>query len=250
MKRRLLILVAILIPFLGCNHEKTCEDGGNTAYVFPKLPADHPPMTNEQFDAFYQLPGQIKKCLSTPALIETCLTYPQIDLVFAWINLQTGYKHVDSIFNGFQELETRKDRAIALMDKYISMDPEAYDTTWSLVQIGHYTFSFVYIELMLGQYDFLNALSIDEKRGLLEECQKKYVIIKNDSTIYGVPAGTSLVCFIMARMMYNDNYKPLIDLYNSEEDCFSLVNYAQNLNQAVNESVYVLSQQYLLTVKN
>lgn len=172
MQGKLFILVFIFIPFLGCNHEKTCEDGGNTAYVFPKLPSS-PPMTNEQIDAFYQLPGQIKKCLSTPALIETCLTYPQIDLVFAWINLQTGYRHVDSIFNGLQELNTRKDRGIDLIDKYKSMDPEGYDTSWSLVQIGHYTFNFVYIELMLGQFDLLNYLGKDEKISLLEECQKK-----------------------------------------------------------------------------
>jgi len=196
-----------------------------------------------------QLPKQEKKCLTTPALIETCLTYPQFDLVFAWVNLQTGYMHIESIFNGIQELNNRKDKAKCLLDKYKSMDLEGYDTTWSLIEIGQYTFSFVYIELMLGQNDLLGSLSIDKKVNLLEECQRKYTIIKNDSTTYGVPAGTSIVCFIMARMMYNDNYQPLIDLYNSGEYYFDLVNYAGNYNSAVNESVFSLSQQFLIIIK-
>jgi len=240
------ILIAIFLSSQGCNH---CENGGEEAYNFPKLPSK-PPMTNEEINAFYQLPKQEKKCLTTPALIETCLTYPQFDLVFAWINLQTGYQHIESIFNGIQEFNNRKDKAQCLLDKYKSMDPEGYDTTWSLVEIGHFTFSFVYIELMLGQNDLLGSLSIDKKVSLLEECQGKYTIIKNDSTTYGVPAGTSIVCFIMARMMYNDNYQPLLDLYNSSEDYFDLVNYAGNNNSAVNESVFSLSQQFLITIKN
>jgi len=248
MQRKLFIfiLIAIFLPFLGCNH---CENGGDEAYSFPKLPSGHV-MTNEEINEFYQLPKQEKKCLTTPALIETYLTYPQFDLVFAWVNPQTGYQHIESIFNGIQEFNNRKDNAECLMDKYKSMDPEGYDTTWSLIKIGEYTFSFVYVELILGQNDLLGSLSIDKKVSLLEECQGKYTIIKNDSTTYGVPMGTSLVCFIMARMMYNDNYQPLLDLYNSGEDYFDLVNYAENKNSAVNESVFSLSKQFLITLKN
>jgi hypothetical protein len=240
-----ILLVTIFGVCIACD---TCENSGNEVYIFPKLPSQ-PPMTNEQIDAYYQLPEHVKKCLSTPALIETCLTYPQIDLVFAWVNLQTGYKHVESIFNGIQELDNRKDKALKLLDKYQSMDPNGYDTSWAPAKIGQYTFNFVYIELMLGQYEFLFSLNTDEKVVLLEECQKKYLLIKNDSEIYGVPAGTSIVCFVMARMMLNDNFKPLVDMYNSNEEYFKLVEFASSFNTSVNESVYLLSQQYFLTIK-
>ncbi|MCG6187625.1 hypothetical protein [Maribellus maritimus] len=63
---------------------------------------------SERLNAF-NIPGDILTEMTTENLVETCLAYPWWILITSRDNNQAGYDYLKSVFNGFRELENRKD---------------------------------------------------------------------------------------------------------------------------------------------
>lgn len=64
-----------------------------------------------------EIPSDILSSVSTETLVELCLNYPLVYDVFAYDNLETGFKSVSNDFNGMRELANRKDNATSLLTK-------------------------------------------------------------------------------------------------------------------------------------
>ncbi|MBW6536517.1 MAG: hypothetical protein K0B11_16015 [Mariniphaga sp.] len=119
------------------------------------------------------IPNDILTRISTKQLVKTCLSYPQIELIFTRNDLITGMSYVSTLFNGFVELSKRKDAGIELMRIYQSFEPFDYQTMEKSAQIQHKK-DFIVIELLLSSPVILKNMNKAERIELLKESFKKY----------------------------------------------------------------------------
>lgn len=69
---------------------------------------------------FLQIPDEILKTISTFDLLETCLNYPFLIEATFYYTQENGLNYLQSHFNGFKELLSRKDLPQALINKELS----------------------------------------------------------------------------------------------------------------------------------
>lgn len=240
------VILALSLAFVACQKTGPCAEGGGI-YVFPKFPKNST-MTSAEVDQFYDLPKDISQCISTEALVETCLTYPQLSLIDAGSNPQTGYWLVSSKFRGLRELSNREDRGIHLLRKYQTTDPLGYNPNGDLLSIGRYVLRFSYLEVILSQEKTLESLSWDQKIKLIERARTVYEKKEADTThqdLYSL-AKTSA---IMARLMRLDGYQPFVNIYRQTDWNWNFVSWYWSTDYATARSVYTLSTNYLNFLK-
>ncbi len=127
MNRQIIILFLAIIALVSCKKKNPCDILVNGIYQFPELPENHN-MTSQEVTEFWDLPEDICECITTEGLIETCINYPDLRLVHAGLNIQSGYDLlVRANFRGIRELETRPDRGTYLLKKYKTIDPVGYN---------------------------------------------------------------------------------------------------------------------------
>lgn len=134
----------------------------------------------------YNIPIDVLERISTKELVNVCLSYPEWRLISAYDNYQTGFSTINQIFNGFNELLSRKDAAKELLEKYKSMDPLAIKKDWTLIEKGTYAFSFVCIEILLSNPSIIAKLTNEEESSFLKEAIKKYKGKESISDIYSL----------------------------------------------------------------
>jgi len=248
-KSKLVILFFLCILF-SCKDKDPCDKLVEGVYIFPELPENHN-MTSEEIDEYFDLPEDICNCISTEGLVETCFNYPYLSLIMAGSSMQSGYDLLyRERFRGIRELETRPERGTLLIERLLAFDPLGYNPDWELLEIGRYTFNFSYTAVILGQYVNIEVLTLNEKITLLEKSIDTYEKMLNDPDIYG---NFSLECAsaLMGRLMYFDNYDPLIDLYNSNEKVMELIYFfAPPVGYETVDLVYNLSKNYLELLKS
>ena len=250
-----IILLLVSICFIcGCKKKTTepCEVLVNGVYQFPTLPQDHSNMTREEIDEFFNLPADICSCITTKGLIETCLNFPYIGLIIAGSNPQSGYDLlVKPYFRGIPELETRADRGTFLLQKFLTIDPLGYDTTWQPLELGRFLFKLDYIKIFMGQYVNLEVLTHDEKIALMEKAIVVYEKERSDTKHHGI---FELECTtsLMGRLMFQNGYSAMVDAYNSDEQFGELLAFIQGQHISIYtvEFVYNLSKEYLNYLKN
>ena len=111
----------------------------------------------ERFNAL-NVPDDILTEMTTENLVKTCLRYPWWILITSRDNNQDGYDFLKSVFNGFRELEKRKDAGTELLKVYEKMMPEDIYQYKTLVKQGVICFEFTYIEMLLSQTNVLENM--------------------------------------------------------------------------------------------
>ena len=245
-RKYILLLLCFFFLALGCK-KKECEEPINQAYVYPVEAAKDKP--EDVRIEMFKIPDQVLHRLSTEALINSCLDYPGIGLVWAFNSLQQGFDHVSSMCNGFDELWKRGDKFQALYSLYQQKNPDRGDwNSHTDLENGRYMFEINYVELILSQYEILHGLSVSEKTELfqlaLDNQKKKIDLIQ----YYG--SGMETTIAILGRMMYLDNYEPLVQEYNNDGMMFLAVAFISISNYDVVNKIMSLSEDYLQNLKS
>lgn len=246
-RKNISLLFCFLFFVLGCK-KKECEEPINQAYAYPVEAAKGKP--SEERIEMFKIPDQVLHCLSTKALIGSCLGYPEFGLIWVYNSLQQGFDQVSSRCNGFDELWQRGDKFQVIYSLYQQKNPDRGNwDSYTDLENGLYLFDIIYVELVLSQYEILHDLSIPEQTELFQltlDNQKKKV----DFIKYWGPVGMQTTIATLGRMMYLDNYEPLVQEYNNNENMFLAVAYVQILDYDIVNKIMSLSEDYLKILKN
>ncbi|MGC9342170.1 MAG: hypothetical protein ACP5E3_05680, partial [Bacteroidales bacterium] len=204
-----------IIPFLivlGCS-KNPCDDLDNGAYKYPE-----PETRDKSADIyeFFNIPEPILQCISTDGLIESCITYPHIVLVWTRNSLQQGFDYIERKFNGFDELWRRNDKIEALIDLYSQLDFERDWTNYSDAENGKYSFNIIYHEIIIAQEEILTELTDSQKLELFQLVLEKLKIKMLKYQEFG-GLGVAGSVAILARIMKNDQYQPFIKKYENSQ---------------------------------
>ncbi len=180
---KLLFILILFVPIIALSQVE------NPKWDFPVKPGSKEWLGIEDYSKrleLLNLPESIIKKITTEELVKTCLNYPEFRLIFTRNDLQSGYNYIRSKFNGFRELETRKDSGKELIKIYASYKPDNFDYTSSDLEIGLFIAKFTYIEILLAQTEILNKLSSSESSDLMVLCGQKYKQKKELQKYYGI----------------------------------------------------------------
>ncbi|MDP2338364.1 MAG: hypothetical protein Q8N05_18315 [Bacteroidota bacterium] len=244
--RKISLLLCLFFIAIGCR-KKDCEEVIDQPYVYPVEAAKGKSL--EERVEMFKIPEQILHCLSTGALLKSCLDYPEMRMIWTRIELQNGFDDVKSMCNGFEELWKRGDKYQKLVYLYKQKD---FNRDWKPepnVEDGRYMDDIVRVELVISQYEILNDLTTSEKTELFQlalDNQKKKVTL---AKYWGI-TGMQTTCAILSRIMYLDKYQPLVDEYNNNEFMLILIAYVLILDSDVVNKVMSLSEDYLKILKS
>jgi len=219
-----LIIFSFII--ISCDKEKgnPCDVLVDNVYQFPELPSDND-WTSEQIYEYLDLPEDICKCISTEGLIETCMNYPYLSLIWAGASSQSGYLLLKDKFRGFEELEEREDAGTYLLIKYKEMNPLDYNLNSTSEQLGQFSFNFFAFEYVFSQIPILSKLEDVKKIELVETCLNKYDSKHNDvNEIHSI--ATDGTIYILNNLMIIDNF--IETSYSECVSCYSdsIINYS------------------------
>ena len=143
--------------------------------------------------------------MSTDKLLNTCLEYPYFGLIFTRNSLQQGYEFIKNNFNGFRELENRRDAGHLILKKYENMDPAGVSDQSSHLKASQYMAQFTFIEILLAQDSILFKLNDETKNEILNTTLEKFNQ-KATKHNYGI-VGLSTTALIIAKIIdkYDDN---------------------------------------------
>lgn len=154
---------------------------------------------SERLNAF-NIPDSILTKMTTENLVKTCLAYPWWILITSRDNNQAGYDYIRSVFNGFRELEKRKDAGIELLRIYEKMMPGYIFKYETLVKQGVLCFQFIYIELLLSQPNILKNISDGYLIQLVQKASSVYNTKLSASDKYSYYSISSS-CLILSRIL-------------------------------------------------
>jgi len=242
MKNMLIILLALFL-LLGCNknntlidHEENQDENPvdpcsiliNGIYPYPSEPPDSG-ITGKALIEYWNIPEDVLPCLTTKGLLETCLKYRQLSqhfLLGGLNGIQSGYDYVKIMLcRGFPELEERTDALDILIEKYKSINTVDYDTVQilkNILEYGGFDYFTYCLEIMLGQYAFLQNATIKQKIKLLSELFVKQNFREHRVTWFYFEGPA----FVMARLMYLDKFQPFMDYYTSSSRIQNFVTWA------------------------
>lgn len=244
--RKISLLLCFFFFVIGCK-KKNCEEVIDQVYVYPEEAAKG--KSFEERIEMFKIPEQTLHCLSTKALLKSCLDHPLFVYIWSRSELQNGFDDVKRMCNGFDELFGRGDKFQELIYLYKHADFNRDWKSYTDLENGTYMDSIVRVELIIAQYEVLHELSSPEKTELflltLENQKKKVDLIK-----YWSPVGMQTTISLLARIMYLDNYQPLVEAYNNNEMVFLSVANILILDYDVVNEIMNLSEDYLKTLKS
>jgi hypothetical protein len=245
MRKQVFYTLFALLLLMGCKDESCMI---NEAYVYP-IEAAKGKSFEERIEMF-KIPNQVLHCLSTKALVETCLGYPEFGLIYAYSSFQQGFYHVSIRCNGFDELWERGDKFKELCSLYRQKNPDRGNwDSYTDLENGNYLFHIICVELILSQYEILHDLAVPENLELfqlaLDNQKKKVDLIK----YWGV-LGMEATIVILGRIMYLDNYEPLVQEYNNNRNMFYAIDYGIITDYEVVNKIMSLSEDYLKNLKS
>jgi len=253
MNKLIIIILLLGLTVLGltvsCEKKAPCDDLVNGVYQFPELPENHN-MTSQEITEFCDLPEDICNCITTEGLIETVMNYPELRLISAGANPQSGYDLlVKERFRGIRELEARPDRATCLLKKYKTIDPLGYNPDWNPVEIGGFIFYIDDFELIISQYANLESLTKQEGIELIEKALSVYEKKKADTDKYS-EWSLARTMVIASRMMLLSDFLPFMEVYNKNDAVWEVNQYYYPVTYETLEIIYNLTIEYLQNLKN
>jgi hypothetical protein len=120
-----------------------------------------------------QIPKEVISTMPTEELIQTYLNSRYPGYLLAYNSIQDAFDHAYNDFNGLRELLKREDAAQKLIEFYQKMNPDDYDQIWEPEKKGSFTFSFVFIEVLLSHESIHEKLTRSEVKTLLSELLEK-----------------------------------------------------------------------------
>lgn len=161
--RKIILLYLMTIPMISFAQEKV-------TWNYPVRPGTEEwkqlNSFKERLDAF-NIPDDILQEITTDELVKTCLEYPWWILITSRDDNQEGYDFLKSVFNGFRELEKRKDAGKALIKEYEKMNPEERMELKTLIEKGKYSYQYIFIETLLSGAVVQENLSQQDLKELL-----------------------------------------------------------------------------------
>lgn len=244
--RKIALLLCFLFIVIGCKKE-VCEEVIDQAYVYPVEEAKG--KSFEERKEMFKIPEQTLQCLSTKALLKSCLDHPEMGMIWTRTELQNGFDDVRKMCNGFDELFGRGDKFQELIYLYKQKDFNRDWKSFSNLENGRYMDDIVRHELIIAQYEILNDLTTPEKIELFQlvlDNQK----IKFAQEQYWADVGMATTCAILSRIMYLDKYQPFIEEYNNNEYVLINTNYIVIFDSDIVNKVTSLSEDYLKILKS
>jgi len=154
----------------------------------------------DEIKAAEQIPKATLSIMPTEELIQEYLNsrYPGYLLIYN--DIHAAFEREYNDFNGLRELVKREDAGQKLIEFYQSMDPSTYDVNWEPVKKGAFTFSFVFIEVLLSHENILDKLKKSEIKILLNELLKKNELKIHHPEIFSI-FGIQYNAFSIARLL-------------------------------------------------
>lgn len=239
----LIFLIGLLV--FGCSKD-TCKDVDRGVYIYPEKPSD---MSFLDALEFYKIPENVLQCISTDALIQTCISYPEISLIWTRNSLQQGFDYIKKNCNGFEELLNRSDGYSEIVNDYKQLDINRNWNSYSVLENGHYIVNIIYHELFLAQNEILMSLTKDQKIELFQlvlDNQKLKFELREHYGIVGMESSLA----ILARIMYNDQYQAFMKVYEINELLRLEIALIIILDSDLVDIITNLSEVYLKTLKN
>lgn len=131
-----------------------------------------------------QIPENKLSILTTEELVHEYFNsrYPVYFFIYDDIKLALEKQYRD--YNGLRELLKRKDAGKEILKYYKKMDPDDLDLKWELAKQGHFSFSFLHAEILLGHELVLNNLNTLDAKKVLTELLIKYDAKKRHPQVY------------------------------------------------------------------
>ncbi|WP_297093188.1 hypothetical protein [uncultured Draconibacterium sp.] len=159
------------------------------------------------------VPGKIPQkywpCMSTEVLVEAgSYNFPSLYMLMAGCcGLQSGYDLCRNKYDWFVELENREDALEYLIAKYKSIDTVSYAMNLYPFEWPGYKFYTYNLEVFMAQEAYLTRATNSQLMELLNELFIKQNVRNGNRGDYGIEGPS----FTMSRIMYFNNYEPLLD---------------------------------------
>jgi len=190
------------------------------------------------------IPESILKKMSTANLVTACLNYPELRLIMTRNSLQLGYDYILSIFNGFTELESRKDGGKQLLVRYMELDPQNIKFCKTPLERGEYSFKIVYLELILSQTQILRKLEQDEKVKILKYATDYYKskdLLKNNYSQFG----QSTTALLLGRFLDVEQDIELVQQKKQDNQLREFLDHTFPLDKTGMDAIFEKAKKYL-----
>lgn len=185
------------------------------SYNYPVLPGMEKwklfTTTQEMIDAC-QIPTNILERQTTQAVFQGIWEYPFFfEITFRHNYYQQDFETVFANTNVYKEFIVRKDAGQCLFSRLLLVNPEVPTPIYSQG-----------LELFMSQSNFLQQLSTDEKKNIID------ISFKNDSLRqvainYAENVSREITWLLIGRTLYSENYKPFVDLANNNSQLKSFL---------------------------
>uniref|UniRef100_UPI0032166BA2 hypothetical protein n=1 Tax=uncultured Draconibacterium sp. TaxID=1573823 RepID=UPI0032166BA2 len=242
-KSKALFMFLLLVVF-SCS-KNPCDKLENDVYIYPEAKGK----SFEEAIEIYKIPEHVLQCISTEGLIKSCLTYPEMRLIWTRNSLQAGFDYIERLCNGFNELWMREDKSHALIDLYLLLDIEREWTSYTTLENGRYIDNIIRHELILAQDEILLDLTEQQKLALFQLVLENQNLKEKHQKRYGT-IGKASSAAILSRIMYNDKYQPLLEEYENSSKMRESVIYITRIYEDTIKKIMTLSEEYLEILKN
>lgn len=245
--RHKIYLIFLIGLFASDCSKDYCKDVDRGVYIYPEKPDG---ITFLEAVEFYKIPGNIVRCMYTEELFQTCISYPEIRMIWTRNSLQEGFNYVKGICNGFGELLSRGDAYPVIVNAYKGLNIDGDWSSWTDLEIGNYMVNIINHELFLAQNEIIIGLTKAQKLELFHlalDNQKLKFDLKED--YYGM-VGMHSTLAILSRIMYNDHYQPFMDEYASRDLLRIHITNINGPDSDLIELITNLSDEYLKTLQN
>jgi hypothetical protein len=148
----------------------------------------------------YNIPTSLSATMATEDLVITCLNYPEWRMIFTRNSIMQGYEFIKSQFNGFRELELRKDAGRFLLAAYTKKNYDEIVQITNRVDLGRFIQSILYIEILLSQGNIINNMDKSDQEALKDQAIKSFESETRLMEYYGLPA-LEMSALIMAKLL-------------------------------------------------
>lgn len=192
----------------------------------------------------YNIPDKLLQNMNTADLLQTCLNYPEFRLIMTRNSLQQGYDYLLTIFNGFRELEKRKDAGKELIKVYKQLNPADIISYETPVKRGGFSFQFTYIEIILAQRNIISNLDNADKQDIVKTTISNYQAKKGLTSEYATFDLTT-PALILGRFLDIENNLEFVNKKSKNDKIRNFVDYSFLGETAILEEIINISKQYL-----
>jgi hypothetical protein len=164
-------------------------------------------------------------------------------------SLQQGYDYLTTIFNGFRELEKRKDAGTELINVYIQLNPTDITNYNTPVERGGFAFKIKYIEILLAQKPILANLNKESKKILIDKSLSNYGIIEKMPDQYAT-FGLMTPALILGRLLDANNQQEFGTMKSKDDNLRGFINNGDIGDIQILTDIISFSKTYLKQIEN